>query len=195
MTTLRLTLASLLFAGAAAQAAVIGPGQIAPSTSLPYFTFGALNFTVDQLADGIDNDQPVYNGFASNGIVSGRITLTLDQAYNLSDFVLWNDVNVSAEGVRTFELTFLDGAGQSLGSTGTLSAVSQVAPQTYSFGAGVNGVKTVQLDVYTSSLQIEIRELAFNGVSAVPEPATIGTMLAGLAGVFARIRARRLRRD
>jgi hypothetical protein len=37
--------------------------------------------------------------------------------------------------------------------------------------------------VLTSSLQIEIRELAFNGTAAVPEPATWALWLAGMAGL------------
>jgi hypothetical protein len=70
-----------------------------------------------------------------------------------------------------------------LGTTGIYTAVSQFAPQIYSFASVVSGVKTVHLDVLTSSLQIEIRELAFNGTAAVPEPATWALWLAGMAGL------------
>ena len=111
--------------------------------------------------------------------------------YDLDSFVLWNDINVLNEGVRSFTLSFHDLGGASLGTTGTLTSVSQFAPQTYSFAATVAGVKTVHMDVVTSSLQIEIREVAFNGnISAVPEPATAATLLAGLAGLAAWRRRR-----
>jgi PEP-CTERM motif len=173
--------AALLCAGTA-QADVIATTQITPTTTLPFFTFGSQRFTIDQVADGITADSP-FNGFAANGITSGRITLTLDQAYDLDSFTLWNDINVSNEGVRSFTLSFEDAGGGWLGTSGTLLSVSQLAPQLYTFASTVVGVKTVQLDVLTSSLQIEIRELAFNGVAAVPEPGTWATMLAGLAAL------------
>lgn len=183
-------LAALLLTTGLAQANLIDGASIAPSTSLPFFTFGSQQFPINQINDGINTDSP-FNGFAADGITSGRITLTLDQTYNLNSFVLWNDINVRNEGVRTFTLEFLDIGGSSLGSTGVLSAVSQLAPQTYSFASAVQNVKTVNLDVLTSSLQIEIRELAFNGVSAVPEPSTVVTLLAGLSALLALTRARR----
>jgi hypothetical protein len=181
---------ALALAAGAAHAVTIGTTQITPSTSLGQY----LNFSLDQINDGITADGPL-NGYASGfGAVSGRITLALDQAYNLDSFVLWNDINILNEGVRTFKLEFLDAAGASLGSTGTLSAVSRFAPQTYTFASTVAGVKTVHLDVLTSALQIEIRELAFNGVAAaVPEPAAVALWLAGLGTLMGVHRARQTR--
>jgi PEP-CTERM motif len=187
-----LALAALLLAGGgAAHADSIGTTAITPSTTLPFFACCGLQFTLDQINDGISNDAPVFNGFAARGITSGRITLTLDQAYDLDSFVLWNDINVLNEGVRSFKLEFVDAGGLSLGSTGTLAATSMFAAQTYSFASTVSGVKTVHMDVLSSNLQIEIRELAFNGVSSVPEPATLAMMLAGLGAVLGLSRAHR----
>ena len=190
MSPTRSLVAALLLTTGVAQAGTIGGSSITASTSLPPFTYGSQTFSIDQISDGINSDSP-FNGFAANGIGNGRITLTLDQTYDLDSFVLWNDINVSNEGVRTFTLEFLGAGGASLGSTATLSAVSQLSPQTYSFASTVKGVKAINLDVLTSSLQIEIRELAFNGVSAVPEPSTLATLLVGLGGLFALSRTRR----
>lgn len=183
-----------LLAAGGAHAADIRTTQITPSTTLPFFTFSSQQFTIDQIADGITGDSP-FNGFAANGIGAGRITLTLDAAYDLDSFTLWNDINVSNEGVRSFTLSFEGLSGNALGSTGALSAVSQFAPQLYSFAGTVSGVKTVQIDVLASSLQIEIREVAFNGVAtvtAVPEPGTVATMLAGLCTMALLFRRKRI---
>lgn len=183
------SLTCLLMAASIAQAAAIGGSQITASTTLGQFS----TFSIDKITDGITSDAPPFNGYAPGiGVLSGRITLTLDGSYDLDSFALWNDINVLNEGVRTFTLTFLDADGMSLGSTGTLMAVSQLAAQTYSFASTVFGAKTVYMDVLTSSVQLEIREVAFNGnVSAVPEPTSTALLAAGLAamGGFSAFRA------
>jgi hypothetical protein len=170
-----------------ASAAVIQTTQISASTTLGQYVY----FSIDQMHDGIVSDAPPYNGYASGfGVVSGRITLTLDQSYDLSGFSLWNDINIASQGVRTFTLSFEDAAGATLATTPILSAVSQFPAQVFNF-ATVAGVKRVQMDVLTSSLQIEIREVTFNGdVSVVPEPGALALMLAGLAAVGGVVRRR-----
>jgi hypothetical protein len=167
---------------ASAQSAVIQTTQITASTTLGQYVY----FSIDQVHDGIVSDAPPYNGYASGfGVVAGRITLTLDQAYDLSSFSLWNDINIATQGVRTFTLSLEDAGGSTLATTPVLSAVSQFPAQVYSF-ATVAGVKRVQMDVLTSSLQIEIREVAFNGeVSVVPEPGSWALMLLGLGALGA----------
>jgi hypothetical protein len=176
---LNTVLAVLVVNAGSANAAAIATTQITPSTTMGQYAY----FSLNQINDGITADSPL-NGYASGfGVVSGRITLALDQAYDLSSFVLWNDINIFNEGVRSFKLVFEDVGGGALGSTGIYTAVSQLAPQVYSFAGVVSGVKTVHLDVLTSSLQIEIREVAFNGAPAVPEPATWALWLAGTAAM------------
>lgn len=106
---------------------------------------------------------------------------------------MWNDINLNNEGVRTFSLNFIDSEEFSLGATGVLNAVSLFEAQVYNFGQTFVGVKTVEFNVLSSSLQIEIRELAFNGSAtfAVPEPGTLLMFCAGLLGLV-RFTRRRL---
>ncbi len=176
-------LAALVLSSPATRAAAapIDHTHITASTSLGQY-FG---FSIDQMVDGITADSP-FNGYASGpGTPVGRITLTLDADYDLESFSLWNDINILNEGVRSFSLAFEDAAGAALGSTGVFTAVSQFAAQVYSF-ASVAGVRRVHMDVITSNLQIEIREVAFNGAlstpgGSVPEPASLLLTAAALA--------------
>lgn len=161
------------FASAASAVPINGPAQITPSTTLASSGAG---YTINQIADGITSDASPFNGFAAVPGQVGTIRLDLDAVYDLTSFVLWNDINVFAEGVSTFRLEFFDAANVSLGVTPVLTAAtSVVAAQTFSLGSGVAGVKRVDLIVLTlnpSSCcgpRLEIREVAFNG--DVPTPA------------------------
>jgi PEP-CTERM motif len=193
----RLFAACLVATAGIAHGAPIGGTQITASTALGYYNAGFNSFTIDEIHDGIVSDAYPYNGYASGfGVTSGRITLTLDQSYDLDSFLLWNDVNIAAQGVRSFTLSFEDAAGGQLGTTATLTAISQFAPQTYSFASTVQGVRRVQMDVLSSALQIEIREVAFNGTASstgtsVPEPGSLGLAFAALAA--ATVACRRAR--
>lgn len=173
-----------------AAAAPIGHPHLTATTTLGQFA----GFAIGQMVDGITADSP-FNGYASGlGVTSGRITLTLDADYDLDSFSLWNDINILNEGVRSFTLAFEDAGGAALGSTGVFTAVSQFAAQVYSF-ASVAQVRRVHLDVLTSSVQIEIREVAFNGVRStpggtVPEPASLLLAVAALAAAAGASRVR-----
>lgn len=182
--------ASWLGAAALAQAAPVGAPHLSASTALGQYG----GFSINQMVDGITADSP-FNGYASGiGATTGRITLTLDALYELDGFSLWNDINILNEGVRSFRLSFEDDAGTVLSSTGVFNAVSMFAAQVYSFSP-VSGVRRVQLDVLGSNLQIEIREVAFNGQpmasGSVPEPGSAALALMGLAVAGAGMRWRR----
>ncbi len=164
---------ALLASGSVHAASIMGPTQITATTDLPLY---APAYPVSALVDGITAENNALNGFAAN-VGVGLVTLTFDQSYDLSSFVLWNDVNVFMEGIKDFKLHFYDAGGDLISSTSTLTGpVGQLLPQTYTFDSTVLGVKSVGLDVASSNIgvvtHIEIREVAFNGVPAVPEPET-----------------------
>lgn len=173
-------LAALAWTGLPACAASIGHPSLTATTALGQYA----GFAIGQMVDGITADSP-FNGYASGfGVTSGRITLTLDADYDLHAFSLWNDINILDEGVRSFALAFEDASGTALGSTGVFTAVSQLAAQVYGF-APVAGVRRVHLDVLSSNLQIEIREVAFDGVlstggGSVPVPGSLVLALLAL---------------
>ncbi len=101
-------LAVALNAGAAQAFSLISESQIIPSTNLP--SLGP--FPINQIADGITRDglfptfPGPFNGFASPA-ATGTITLDLVSEFNLSSFILWNDINVFQEGIKDFRLDFL----------------------------------------------------------------------------------------
>lgn len=183
---------ALIASGAVHAASIMGPTQITATTDLPLY---APAFPVSALVDGITAENNALNGFAAN-VGVGLVTLTFDQSYDLSSFVLWNDVNVFMEGIKDFKLHFYDAGGDLISSTSTLTGpVGQLLPQTYTFDSTVLGVKSVGLDVASSNVgvvtHIEIRELAFNGVPAVPEPETWAMLAAGLGLMGITVRRQR----
>ncbi len=155
-------------------ASFIGYPHIRPATNLSVVEPYLLN----QLADGIlyetsANPAVVFNGFTSNES-EGDIELYLDKAYTLSEFVLWNDINVQAEGISKFKLLFWDANGEPLGETASTN-VSENQRNEGRFGfRPVSGVSRVTLQVLASHNisgyhRIEIRELGFIGVADKPD--------------------------
>lgn len=175
--TLVCTLLSLGLAAAPARATISGPAQITASTTIP--SWGG--FTIDQICDGILTVPGWYNGFAVNPGIVGTIHLELTTPQALGDFVLWNDVNVAAEGISQFRLDFFDAANLPLGSTPVfVGPIGQTAPAIYPFPT-VEDVKRVDLVVLSlnPSPRLEIREVAFNWSDVVAtESATYGAVKA-----------------
>lgn len=155
-------------------------------------TCAGFGLNINEIADGSTAN---LNGWAGQTGLLGTIKLDLLGSFDLDSFSLWNDVNVSNEGVRSFQLHFYGAADQLLGSTGTLSAISQFPAQVYSFGT-VHGASRVDLQVLSASGRIEIREVAFNGEASsngtVPEPGV--SLLAGLGLALMAVQARQRRR-
>lgn len=145
--------------------------QITPSTTMPIW-FG---YTVDKLADGLSVDSGTKHGFTTNN-KTGTIRLTLDKAYNINGFKLWNDVTVRAEGVKDFRLIFFKNNGTEETSQVFTARSGQVDVQTFTFPE-VKNVVRVDLVILSSLKEhntflerIEIRELAF-----IEAPAIINT--------------------
>ncbi len=174
---------AILLAPMVAEAATIAGTSIIPSTTL----IPVAPFSLNQINDGITSDAPPFNGFASN-IPSGTITLDLVGDYNLTSFILWNDINVLAEGISQFRLDFFDSSNNLIPVSFTntfLAPIGQVAPATYNFSQAVPNVSRVDLVVLSSNIgvfnRIEIREVEFTGSPAsIPEPNNVlGVILLG----------------
>jgi hypothetical protein len=195
-------LAVALNAGAAQAFSLISESQIIPSTNLPSVS----SFPINQIADGITKDglfptfPGPFNGFGSPA-ATGIITLDLVGEFNLSSFILWNDVNVFQEGIKDFRLNFFTSSNSLIPvnfSTNFTAPITQVEAEEYVFGEVVPGVSRVDLVVLSSQQsslgfnQIEIREVAFTGdpVASVPEPLTVFGSILGL-GILGAVKQKR----
>ncbi len=195
-------LAVALNAGAAQAFSLISESQIIPSTNLPSLR----PFPINQIADGITKDglfptsPGPFNGFASPA-ATGIITLDLVGEFNLSSFILWNDINVFQEGIKDFRLNFFTSSNSLIPvnfSSNFTAPITQVEAEEYVFGEVVSGVSRVDLVVLSSqesSLgfnRIEIREVAFTGdpVASVPEPLTVFGSILGL-GILGAVKQKR----
>lgn len=169
--------ASLL--AAPTHAMIMGPSQITASTTIP----SQGGFTINQICDGLLTTPGWYNGFAVNPGIIGTIHLDFAAPQAIGDFVLWNDVNIGAEGISQFRLDFFDAANLPLGSTPVfVGPIGQTAPSIYPF-AVVEGVKRVDLVVLSlnPSPRLEIREVAFNWSDVV---GVENTTLSGVKALF-----------
>ena len=142
----------------------IRTSQLTPSSTLK----DDGTFLLEQLRDGITDDAPPHNGFATWN-QQGTIRFDLDKAYRISSFKIWNDINVRSEGIKSFELEFYDDSNVLITSRGPYETVSgKVEMQQFQFTpiANVSRIDLSILNVHTAPnyQRIEIREVEFVGV-------------------------------
>lgn len=170
----------ILISSSVSATEIFGPTQITATTSIPNSGAG---FTIDQICDGIIDPDVWFNGFAAVPGMVGTIRLDLTTASDLQNFILWNDINVLAEGIADFRLEFFDAGDVSLGSTEVFTGpVGSQEPVVYYFDQ-VNDVKRVDLVVVSLNVnqRLEIREVGFNEGEIV---ATEGTTWSLLKSMF-----------
>ena len=164
----------------------ISGNQIIASTDLPVHR----NFTVEQIADGIEPGPTGQNGFTTRED-SGTITLDFDQAYDIESFKLWNDVVLRAEGVKSFRLDYRTARGM-LSSQIFEAAARQADVQIFEFPK-ISNVLSVDFVILSShdepssatllptfAHRIEVREVAFIGKpsNAAPKEDDSATQIA-----------------
>lgn len=184
-TTLTVCLASLISFSTTSAAPITGPGQIIAATGTPVFTntfggcvgLGAAGCTINGNSTGAGGT------FVEWGATGGTETFfyTLNQPYDISWFLLWNDRGFPDSGIRNFDLIFRD-PGNSVVGTYNGTAVpfqgSNPVPEAFNVGLQSN-VLTVELRVNNTlnppGSNTQMREIAFDG-TPVPEPASLGLM-------------------
>jgi|GEM_PF-6591015 len=161
-------LLSLAVSHAAFAAPISGPGQITTATATTPGMGPWGGFTIDQMIDGNKNLTGPFNGYTTNA-AAGTIRLDLDAHYDITQFRLWNDINVRAEGVKDFTLNFYNNMTL-VGSHSGVAGFGQIAVQQFTFPVKSN-VNRVDLVVTSSHNEpntyrqrIEIREVEFEGV-------------------------------
>ncbi|WP_128755353.1 DUF4347 domain-containing protein, partial [Aquimarina sediminis] len=137
-------------------------------------TEGSLSEMIDEdfssTGDGCrDLDWTVADDNQGNGL-----RLTLSTAYdNISEFYLWNDVNLSSgtnDGIQNFSIKLYDASSSLIGTeTGFVAANAGAAMQSFSFSQSYNGVLSFDLVIETTYTRapIQIREIAIGGPSAI----------------------------
>ncbi|NJM39102.1 MAG: PEP-CTERM sorting domain-containing protein [Akkermansiaceae bacterium] len=180
LTAAILTIGSLV--GGVNAATTVGFSNFTATTSVT----PQAGFPISMINDGITGTASSLNGFASNSL--GVISFSLNQDYNLSSFLLWNDIVVNNEGIDDFSLRFYDSSDLLIttsAATNYVGPVGQVAVREYIFPSSVMGVRRVELDVASGQLgtRIEIREVDFG---VVPEPTSATLLGLGCLGLMLR---------
>ncbi len=124
-----------------------------------------------------------------------RFTYTLNQPYDVTRFLLWNDRGAPDSGIANFDLTFKDPGGSPVGllysNTALANQGSNPAPEVFNVGLYSN-VKTIELRVTTthdpSPSYTQFREVEFDG-TPVPEPASAGLIGLGTLSLLGKRRS------
>ncbi len=157
--------------------------------------------------------QPNMGSLNPNALIDGNITgnantfveylfspsetetfsFTLSQAFDVNQFLLWNDRGVADSGLKDFTLNFFDSSNALVGSYSDAAELpfrgNNPVPEVFSFSTMTNVTQidlviTSPLTVSASTPNIQFREVEFDGVASVPEPLSIlGTVIAAGIGV------------
>lgn len=131
------------------------------TSSMPVLPYPGYTFSLDKLNDG---DTSAMNGFASTQ-ATGDITMTLEKCGTLKSFTIYNNINGTKNGVKTFTLTYYGQNGTVLGNQSV--TVNNTSPsQTFPVVAGplMQFVHRIDMKITASfDKQVEIREIVWDG--------------------------------
>jgi len=124
-------------------------------------------------------------------------TFNFDQAYDITQFYLWNDRGALDAGIDNFELQFFDSLNNQIGAgylgAGVPFQGSNPIPETFVFGGTYQNAVRADLLVFDGLgvSVVQVREIAFEGqASVVPIPPAFFLFGSGLVGLAAAARKR-----
>ena len=144
--------------------ALAAPMPYSATTSMPTLTLNGVTYDIGNLNNG---NTSAVDGFASSG-PTGAITLELERCGSLRGFTIYNNINATKNGVKTFELKYYGEHGTLLGSQ--VVNVNNTAPsQTIAVFGGTSNplmkfVHRIEMNITASfDSRAEIREIVLDG--------------------------------
>jgi hypothetical protein len=154
--------------GLAAAAALAFAGQAmattmtyTPTSSMPVMPYPGYTFSLNKINNG---DTSTLDGFASTQ-ATGVITMTLERCGSLKSFTIFNNINGTTNGVKTFTLIYYSQSGTVL-NTQSLTVNNTSPSQTFGVPSGplMQFVKRIDMKITASFDQhVEIREIVWDG--------------------------------